>query len=116
MESCRHYGRVAQLVRAPASHAGGRRFESCRAHHIFSRLDLREGRLFPPCRSRSIQCMLGLGGESMLCKPLLVVLLSASGIWAADASVGTWKLNVAKSTFKPGPPPIAETRVYKAQP
>jgi hypothetical protein len=27
-------GRVAQLVRAPASHAGGRRFESCRAHHL----------------------------------------------------------------------------------
>ena len=27
-------GRVAQLVRAPASHAGGRRFESCRAHHF----------------------------------------------------------------------------------
>jgi multiple antibiotic resistance protein len=27
------FGRVAQLVRAPASHAGGRRFESCRAHH-----------------------------------------------------------------------------------
>src|SRR6266849_10262126 len=26
-------GRVAQLVRAPASHAGGHRFESCRAHH-----------------------------------------------------------------------------------
>ena len=33
-------GRVAQLVRAPASHAGGHRFESCRAHHptFFSRL------------------------------------------------------------------------------
>lgn len=30
--------------------------------------------------------------------------------------MGTWKLNVAKSTFKPGPPPVAETRVYKAQP
>src|ERR1700691_808976 len=27
-------GRVAQLVRAPASHAGGHRFESCRAHHL----------------------------------------------------------------------------------
>src|SRR5436190_23312891 len=27
-------GRVAQLVRAPASHAGGHRFESCRAHHF----------------------------------------------------------------------------------
>src|ERR1039458_9517578 len=31
------FGRVAQLVRAPASHAGGHRFESCRAHHLFSR-------------------------------------------------------------------------------
>ena len=29
-----HTGRVAQLVRAPASHAGGHRFESCRAHHL----------------------------------------------------------------------------------
>jgi hypothetical protein len=47
---------------------------------------------------------------------LLVLLLGvASGIWAADASVGTWKLNVAKSTFRPGPPPVAETRVYKAE-
>jgi hypothetical protein len=27
-----HHGRLAQLVRAPASHAGGRRFESCTAH------------------------------------------------------------------------------------
>jgi hypothetical protein len=31
-------GRVAQLVRAPASHAGGHRFESCRAHHYFQLL------------------------------------------------------------------------------
>ena len=46
----------------------------------------------------------------------LLILLSASAIWAADASVGTWKLNVAKSTFKPGPPPVAETRIYQAQP
>ncbi len=27
------YGRIAQLVRAPASHAGGQRFESVYAHH-----------------------------------------------------------------------------------
>jgi hypothetical protein len=47
---------------------------------------------------------------------LLAVLLGVSVIWAADASVGTWKLNVAKSTFRPGPPPVAETRIYKAQP
>src|SRR6185295_7705808 len=48
-------------------------------------------------------------------KRSLVALLGASAIWAADASVGTWKLNVAKSTFRPGPPPVSETRVYKAQ-
>jgi hypothetical protein len=52
----------------------------------------------------------------MLYKGLLLVLLSASAIWAADASIGTWKLNVSKSTFKPGPPPVAELRIYKAQP
>jgi len=40
----------------------------------------------------------------------------ASSTWAADASVGTWKLNVAKSTFKPGPPPAAETRIYQSRP
>ncbi len=27
-------GRIAQLARAPASHAGGHRFESCSAHHF----------------------------------------------------------------------------------
>src|SRR5438876_2252821 len=35
MKQAPHAGRVAQLVRAPASHAGGHRFESCRAHHSF---------------------------------------------------------------------------------
>ena len=30
-------GRVAQLVRAPASHAGGPGFESLRAHHLSAR-------------------------------------------------------------------------------
>jgi hypothetical protein len=49
-------------------------------------------------------------------RKLLVLLLGTSAVWAADASIGTWKLDVAKSTFKPGPPPVAETRIYKAQP
>jgi hypothetical protein len=31
-------GRLAQLVRAPALQAGGRRFESCTAHHQFNNL------------------------------------------------------------------------------
>jgi hypothetical protein len=31
-------GRLAQLVRAPALQAGGRRFESCTAHHLAFRI------------------------------------------------------------------------------
>jgi hypothetical protein len=31
-------GRLAQLVRAPALQAGGRRFEPCTAHHCFQAL------------------------------------------------------------------------------
>ena len=34
--TAKHEGRVAQLVRAPASHAGGPEFESPRAHHFVS--------------------------------------------------------------------------------
>jgi hypothetical protein len=41
--------------------------------------------------------MLGVRGIAMLRNRLLVVLLTASGVWAADASIGSWKLNVAKS-------------------
>src|SRR5689334_16751705 len=33
-------GRLAQLVRAPALQAGGRRFESCTAHHIRHRTSI----------------------------------------------------------------------------
>jgi hypothetical protein len=30
----------------------------------------------------------------------------------ADPVVGTWNLNIAKSTYDPGPPPKSETRIY----
>ena len=52
----------------------------------------------------------------MIRRLLVLTLFSALCTWAADASVGTWKLNVAKSTFRPGPPPAAETRIYQSQP
>ena len=44
----------------------------------------------------------------------LIVLgtIFAGSAYAADPIVGTWKLNVAKSKFSPGPPPQAGTRVY----
>ena len=32
-----------------------------------------------------------------------------------DAHVGTWQLNLAKSTFNPGPPPKKQTLWYKAE-
>jgi hypothetical protein len=48
-------------------------------------------------------------------KTLLVgaVLAIASGTaLAADAVAGTWKLNLAKSTFSPGPAPKSQSRTY----
>jgi hypothetical protein len=45
-----------------------------------------------------------------------IVLLAATFIggiaMAADPVVGTWKLDVAKSKFSPGPAPTSATRVY----
>ena len=48
---------------------------------------------------------------------LFVVLTGAAvAVWAANPVLGTWKLDVAKSTYRPGPPPASETRVYEAAP
>ena len=33
---------------------------------------------------------------------------------ATDAVIGVWKLNLAKSTYSPGPAPKSQTRAYKA--
>ena len=33
----------------------------------------------------------------------------------SDPRIGTWKLNLEKSIYSPGPPPRSETRTYKAQ-
>jgi hypothetical protein len=43
---------------------------------------------------------------------LLGTIFAAHSAYAADTIVGTWKLNVAKSKFSPGPAPKAGTRVY----
>jgi len=44
---------------------------------------------------------------------LVVVLGGTALAQTGDSSVGTWKLNVAKSKYEPGPPPVSETRVYE---
>jgi hypothetical protein len=38
--------------------------------------------------------------------------IGTSAASAADAVIGTWKLNVAKSTFSPGPALKSQTRTY----
>jgi hypothetical protein len=47
---------------------------------------------------------------------VVVLTLAASSVLLAqkDAHMGTWKLNVAKSTFDPGPPFKSETRTYES--
>ena len=41
-----------------------------------------------------------------------ILAIGTSASAAADAVVGTWKLNVAKSTFSPGPALKSQTRTY----
>lgn len=44
------------------------------------------------------------------------MLLSGSMALAADNWIGTWKLNVAKSKFTPGPGPKSQTLKFEATP
>jgi hypothetical protein len=44
---------------------------------------------------------------------LLIALLTAQFLNAADQLVGTWVLNHKSSRYRPGPPPISQTRVYR---
>lgn len=44
---------------------------------------------------------------------LLIVSSSPELQAQSDSTVGTWKLNLAKSTYDPGPPPKGETRIYE---
>jgi hypothetical protein len=46
----------------------------------------------------------------------MVLAMGATGAFAADPLVGTWHLVVSKSSYKPGPPPRSQVRVYEAMP
>jgi hypothetical protein len=54
-------------------------------------------------RTLLIGTVLAIGGAAV-----------ASAADASDPVVGTWKLNLAKSTFSPGPAPKSQTRAYVA--
>jgi hypothetical protein len=44
---------------------------------------------------------------------ILATLSVALGLAAADPAIGTWKLNVAKSKYSPGPAPKSATITYE---
>lgn len=44
---------------------------------------------------------------------LFGMMLVAATLWAADPSAGTWKLDVAKSKYSPGPAPKSATITYE---
>jgi hypothetical protein len=52
--------------------------------------------------------------KAMLKTSCLIAVLALVSVaaFAADPVVGAWKLNVAKSTFKPGPGPKSQIRTY----
>jgi hypothetical protein len=41
------------------------------------------------------------------------VILGGTAFAQSDPIMGTWKLNLTKSTYDPGPPPMSDTRVYE---
>jgi hypothetical protein len=45
---------------------------------------------------------------------LIVVLALCALAFGADNNVGTWKLNIAKSKYSPGPPPKSQTLKIEA--
>lgn len=45
----------------------------------------------------------------------LVLLSALLPLQAADPVLGTWKLNLAKSNYKPGPSPKSQIRTYTAE-
>ena len=46
-------------------------------------------------------------------KLALGLFVLVSSIMAADAAIGTWKLDIGKSKFSPGPPPQSATVTYE---
>lgn len=46
---------------------------------------------------------------------VMVMVAVTGGLPAQNSSLGTWKLNVAKSKYHPGPAPKSQTRTLEAQ-
>ena len=64
---------------------------------------------------------MGASSSSLFVPRLILLMLGSVAVLATPASaqpdlhVGTWTLNVAKSTYEPGPPPRSQVRTYLPQ-
>ena len=63
---------------------------------------------------RILKTFIGVGGVVVFLAVCLVVLSPLSGFTKTDRVIGTWKLNLAKSKFSPGPSPKSNTLTYEA--
>jgi hypothetical protein len=51
--------------------------------------------------------------RSLFCKTLLAIAVSAIGAFAADNTIGQWKLNVEKSKYTPAPMPLKNLTITR---
>src|SRR5262245_11988881 len=63
---------------------------------------------------RILKTFIGVGGVVAFLAVCLVATSSLSSFAQTDPIVGTWKLNLVKSKFSPGPPPQSSTLTYEA--
>ena len=63
---------------------------------------------------RILKTFIGVGCVVAFLAVCLVVMSPLSGFTQADPMIGTWKLNLSKSKFSPGPPPKSQTLTYEA--
>jgi len=63
---------------------------------------------------RILKTFIGVGVVVAILAVCLFATSSLSGFAQTDPVIGTWKLNLAKSKFSPGPPPKSQTVTFEA--
>jgi hypothetical protein len=63
---------------------------------------------------RILKTFIGMSGVVAFLAMCLFATSSLSGFTQTDPIIGTWKLNLAKSKYSPGPPPKSQTVTYEA--
>jgi hypothetical protein len=63
---------------------------------------------------RILKIFIGVGGVVAFLAVCLFAMSSLSSFAQTDPIIGTWKLNLAKSKYSPGPPPKSLTLTYEA--